>query len=550
MRLIHIHTLELQEFVEGDIPPYAILSHRWTSQELNFKEVYKKRIDKKKKGHRKLLGACKIAARYDVNYLWIDTCCIDKRSSAELSEAINSMFAWYRDAKICLAYLEDVKSGHEFEQTFKQSVWFTRSWTLQELLAPEQVEFFEGGWKYIGSKTSNASLIEATTGIPQSVLEGGRPLWEFSIAARMSWAADRTATRTEDIAYSMMGIFGINIPLLYGEGDRAFLRLQEELLRYSADITLLLWEEPEPEHRHRLLANSPDSFQGAGGKEAFPRQTYTPLTITNVGLEIESYVLRLELEVYGLLVACEKYDGYVMLLRRHRITSTTSEFRKTGIAVVNLMKATESCLRRRVKILWCERSHATEVGRYLGPFGDPNVKYGFTFEAGARFLVMPECLEYPKCSPRPRREPWAAGENQNYLTCTFENIMEPAIANLNCQIGKDQYLVIQVFFDFDSRPCALIATQRLKLDAWEASDSIKESDWKYPFRAHGVRMGQMLSDEGGNRYFLFRASQTRRSYDGCNLPDELTGQELGVRVAFVPEWTKADYGLSWTFKIT
>ena len=119
----------LEEFIEGSIPPYAILSHRWTNEELSFKDVLKKCFDPSKKGYRKLVKASEITAAYNLDYLWIDTCCIDKKSSAELSEAINSMFTWYRMAKVCIAYLGDVQAGAQFETTFQRSVWFTRSWT-------------------------------------------------------------------------------------------------------------------------------------------------------------------------------------------------------------------------------------------------------------------------------------------------------------------------------------------------------------------------------------------------------------------------------------
>ena len=139
MHLIDVRTLKLKQFIEGSIPPYAILSHRWFDEEPTFKEVLKERLDPSKKGHKKLVRACETATRYEVNYLWTDTCCIDKRSSAELSEAINSMYAWYENAKVCIAYLADVSSELGLDESFQKSVWFTRSWTLQELLAPRFV---------------------------------------------------------------------------------------------------------------------------------------------------------------------------------------------------------------------------------------------------------------------------------------------------------------------------------------------------------------------------------------------------------------------------
>ncbi|KAF2163106.1 hypothetical protein M409DRAFT_68730 [Zasmidium cellare ATCC 36951] len=239
MRLVNIHTLKLHEFVEGSIPPYAILSHRWTDEELTFKELAKDRADKDKKEYRKLLGACRVSAHYGVDYVWIDTCCIDKRSSAELSESINSMFAWYQKAKVCLAYLEDVHVGPNLDEEFRGSVWFTRSWTLQELIAPKSVHFYDHDWEHFSSKDGVIPTLFHITGVDRDVLSGSCSVRECSVGERMSWAADRHATRSEDVAYSLMGIFNVNMPLLYGEGQRAFERLQEEILRRRTGGLLL-----------------------------------------------------------------------------------------------------------------------------------------------------------------------------------------------------------------------------------------------------------------------------------------------------------------------
>lgn len=153
---------------------------------------------------------------------------------------------------ICYAYLEDVPPLVVNPDTlvpdysrFKKARWFTRGWCLQELIAPRQIEFYANDWSKIGTKDSLYGLIHDITQIPQGALLREVPLDEFSTAERMSWAARRQTTRPEDMAYSLLGIFGVNMPMLYGEGrHRAFYRLQEEILKKSEDLSLLLWTDP------------------------------------------------------------------------------------------------------------------------------------------------------------------------------------------------------------------------------------------------------------------------------------------------------------------
>ena len=175
--------------------------------------------------------------------IWIDACCIDKTSSAELSEAINSMYAWYASARVCYVYLADVSSHddhHAENSQFRQSVWFTRGWTLQELIAPFKVIFLAQDWVAIGPKRDLVDLIEEITGIAGGALLHEMSLDTFSVAQRLSWASKRETTRVEDEAYSLLGIFDINMPTLYGEGERAFRRLQEEIMQHIPDQSLFV----------------------------------------------------------------------------------------------------------------------------------------------------------------------------------------------------------------------------------------------------------------------------------------------------------------------
>jgi hypothetical protein len=273
MRLINTSSLDYEEFEPAVAPPYAILSHTWSRAELSFQDVQNDRKAGKEPEYAKLIEGCRAAARHGYSYFWIDTCCIDKTNSVELSEAINSMFRWYQQAGICLAYLFDVPPGLEVldkESQFAKSRWFTRGWTLQELLAPSEVEFLASDWTRITSKTDSSSFLADITGIPTGFLSG-IDLEVASIAMRMSWASRRITTKAEDIAYCLMGIFDIQMPLLYGEGEGgAFRRLQQEIIKDSDDQSIFAWaaddtEIPQPKTTERrvfsVLARSPAAFE-------------------------------------------------------------------------------------------------------------------------------------------------------------------------------------------------------------------------------------------------------------------------------------------------
>ncbi|KAI0644533.1 hypothetical protein C8Q79DRAFT_1120142 [Trametes meyenii] len=188
---------------------------------------------------------CHFAREHGYDWAWVDSCCIDKSSSAELSEAINSMYQWYAQVALCVAYLADV-DGNEDPRTdgsqFRTSRWWTRGWTLQELLAPTAaVLFVSKDWQPLGSRSGLATVIREVTGIEEMVLLRWIPLNDIPVARRMAWAASRVTTKVEDEAYALMGIFGVHMAINYGEGRYAFTRLQEEILRRVPDQSLLLW---------------------------------------------------------------------------------------------------------------------------------------------------------------------------------------------------------------------------------------------------------------------------------------------------------------------
>lgn len=323
MRLLNTETVELHEFFEKNIPIYAILSHRWELEEITFKDVMKRR-NLEAAGWNKVKQCCTFVRGLGLNWVWIDTCCIDKRSSAELSEAIHSMYRWYADAHVCFVYLNDVHCRSEEVQSYRlltdpvstgllnssfgkgpgeahtqpisfqteamfaDSAWFTRGWTLQELLAPEILIFVDSSWRIFGSKNTMNLLASSVTGI---VDVANVSLHNASIATKMSWAAKRECTRPEDLAYSLMGVFEVKMPLLYGEGgESAFARLQLEILEKSGDESIFAFQSTTT--RVDILAPSPSHFAHSLDIRHFqPNIPRGPYTMTNKGLEISTVLL-------------------------------------------------------------------------------------------------------------------------------------------------------------------------------------------------------------------------------------------------------------------
>ncbi|KXJ86511.1 heterokaryon incompatibility protein-domain-containing protein [Microdochium bolleyi] len=250
MFLINTTTLRLEYFIGEHIPPYSILSHRWEDEEVDHQTFKSAHRGANLKGYDKIAAACAQSLRQGIDYTWVDTCCIDKTSSAELTESINSMFAWYEKAVVCFAFLCDVNPNAQnpSDTTIESSEWLKRGWTLQELLAPRKVEFYASDWTYIATRHELAVKLSLATGIADCYLldrpageSRRRRVLKASMGERMSWAARRRTTRKEDESYCLLGLFGVNMPLIYGEGGDAFIRLQEEILRHSFDPTLLAW---------------------------------------------------------------------------------------------------------------------------------------------------------------------------------------------------------------------------------------------------------------------------------------------------------------------
>jgi hypothetical protein len=291
MRLLKINDDDEVSIVtfSREIPAYAILSHTWGSDddEVTLKDIVEG-VGSGKPGFRKIVFCGDQARSHSLAYFWVDTCCIDKSSSAELSESINSMFQWYQKAEICYAYLSDVGDpgdGRDIVDQVRTSRWFTRGWTLQELLAPPKLKFFDRDWNFIGDKLDLCPLIQEITKVNFGALNWSWTLPSYSIATRMSWVSNRITTRVEDHAYCMLGILGVHMPLLYGEGDNAFRRLQEELIKNSDDETIFAHSG-----RH-IVASSPREFSSGLDLTVLNKSESTPYSITNTGLHIRMRVL-------------------------------------------------------------------------------------------------------------------------------------------------------------------------------------------------------------------------------------------------------------------
>ncbi|KAI1310360.1 HET-domain-containing protein [Xylaria venustula] len=296
MWLINVKSKLLEEFIGLNVPKYAILSHTWEAgEEVTFQELAKEPRSGAKRGWWKIDQTCRQAEQDGLDYAWVDTCCIDKSSSAELSEAINSMFRWYQRAAVCYVYLADLLHPVEVTGTLNCR-WFTRSWTLQELIAPKHVNFYSQDWEFCFTKAEAAVQLSHITGIELAVLHHETSLATICVAQKMSWARSRQATRTEDIAYSLLGIFDINMPLLYGEEEKAFMRLQSEIINSCTDPSIFAWfddpiigqSEGAADKFTGVLAASPSSFAGCQNFSMLPFRSIPNFSISNRGINIRA----------------------------------------------------------------------------------------------------------------------------------------------------------------------------------------------------------------------------------------------------------------------
>lgn len=335
MRLLHTTEPRFGEFFEENsgFPTYAILSHRWGKDEMTYQEMQFALLSQDDRarvltpsllnaeaklqgpGYRKVLRFRALAAKHGFEWCWIDTVCIDKTSSAELSEAINSMFRWYKHASFCCAHLADVHPV-ALPAEIRASEYWCRGWTLQELLAPQEVDFFYSNWEFLMSRNKSANFIAEITAIDVNCLKDPELIFKAPIARRMTWASDRVTTRLEDEAYCLLGLCNINMPLLYGEGIRAFRRLCEEIVCTTDDVTVF-------DHSGvNMLPISPRKFGDPGlnpsqlptlPQECFRNVLYS---LTNRGLRVQNAPC-LDIEWTRKIIFFKAKHPGILILRIH-----------------------------------------------------------------------------------------------------------------------------------------------------------------------------------------------------------------------------------------
>jgi hypothetical protein len=380
MRLINVEKKKLEEFIGGNIPPYAILSHTWgaNEDEILYEDIEQGNINKSGPQLFKFEECCKQTLRDDLKYAWIDTCCIPRSDFTELGEAINSMFRWYKNAAVCYAYLADVPAGVDCSDPnskFFTSRWFTRGWTLQELLAPKEVRFYDAAWNFLGTKADMSIAIETITGIPRPVLQGWASLDTQSVAQRMSWASKRVTKRPEDIAYCLLGLFSVYLNMIYGEGaEEAFSRLQQKIMTEVRDDSILAWglnvREPAPNGLNPVLsagalARSPSDF--ANCRRIRSRQRYIgPMHSPEISGGCLSVKLQLHKEkngdLYGVLnCGPDDTDDDVVVIPLHAVLSESSEYIRPKYHRVHIRN--KKSLESSPKLIYIQKDQASGNGQ-------------------------------------------------------------------------------------------------------------------------------------------------------------------------------------------
>lgn len=474
-KLVNHREIEFKVYPDYNRTPYyAILSHRWGEDELTYQQACNVGSDGPNfnlQGHKKVMEAAVKALEYQLEWIWCDTCCIDKLSSAELSEAINSMFRWYQHSSLCIAYLFDIS-----DNLFTTSEWFTRAWTLQELIAPMKLVFLDQDWQPICSKHDRIPDIADRTRIDREVLEHGpAKLKKCSVAQRMSWAADRVASRIEDVAYSLLGLFDVNMPMLYGEREKAFIRLQEEIIRRDADQTIFAWLPPEADAESNIVANSlfapsPKTFQHCSTL-AHDIKKRKPFAINNLGLEIEVTLRPFDQESYiANLPITNSYNPWPPGLKLDSLTDTHLFYRVAAtLRPPRKIYGPHIPRSRRIIVL---REHPVKRT-------SKRPLYGFRFSDTRHNLALVNGWD--------RERTWDLGtwmpESQpNDFRFRIVQGVSASIATLTLNIEEDVFL-IQLAYDFDFNPCCRLTKLRTNLREY-----------------FGRRMGGLRLDENGTEW--------------------------------------------------
>ncbi|TLS22004.1 uncharacterized protein PpBr36_09631 [Pyricularia pennisetigena] len=387
MWLINAATLK-RENRQPESTRYATLSHTWEDGEITFQDwgvseatglgssASTPRVlladQGMSPGMIKVLETCRLAGSKGIPYVWVDTCCIDKTSSSELSEAINSMFRWYEMAEVCFAYLSDLASTPH-DQSEQEPVldrmlgcrWFTRGWTLRELIAPKLVEFYDAEWRFVGTKADPElqARLSQMTGIDCDVLQDSTNLSAVAVGRRLCWASKRQTTREEDMAYCLFGLFGIHMPLIYGEGQKAFYRLQEAILATHDDLSLFCWSSSSRERtgsedleaRTAAFAPSADYFWSCNNLALLR----SPL-ISTPSLRMTDKAVEMETRLYYFPTAPPEHQDQHATLDR-----SISYFLSLQLGIFLGVKSSSGCpgdYDSGVQVLWRHTAENTAAG--------------------------------------------------------------------------------------------------------------------------------------------------------------------------------------------
>lgn len=572
MRLLNVNTRQLEEFFGDAIPPYAILSHTWGKGEVTLQDLSREG-HQRKQGYAKIEGCCQQAIKVGLSWIWVDTCCIDKTSSAELSEAINSMFRWYEHSWVCYAYLQDVPSGTNIYQrnsAFRKSRWFTRGWTLQELLAPQLIEFYDTNWilvpytnpKYSSIENISQSitiaswllLLQEITSIPMNVIKGTDDLQSISAVCKFSWMARRNTTRVEDEAYCLLGLLNINMPLLYGEGSNAFIRLQEAVLSTSDDISLLAWGYHSPCTRNMsYLAKSPVAFLDHPTSHHFSsgRRPRIHTTVTGRGLHTELFMIPIDArnKVWLGIVGEEMYEATAIaivlqqipggdgdlftkvnscppvLIRTRNLPRLTAwTIRSKQIYIVrhfdplsNDGGAVTSTILERLLVFVQYSSRASVFEQTYSVARGPSIEVGISFipETGYSFSSSWPPVSESSLSPTQRPSFICSGPHTNVFYMIFSN-------------EKQNRFVVRLSVKYDPWRTKSLETAFCVLNAGYSHTALqhccgRKIDSKVPQFAKDMRWSSSLAarnvttDESGHVYARTQFIDHGASVEGCQL---------------------------------
>lgn len=475
MRLLNVHSGTFVKYEdERQAPRYGILSHRWQNEEISYQDVISG-CAQRREAYSKLAKFCRQCAKDELSHAWIDTCCIDQSSSAELSEAINSMFRWYQNAAKCYVYLHDYDRNSDVGSfSFLNSEWFERGWTLQELIAPNAVHFYDCNWREFGSRQQLCIEIARTTRIPIDVLHGEDPA-NYSVAQRLSWAAKRQTTRLEDQAYCLLGLFDINMPMLYGEGEKAFIRLQEEIIRHSADQSIFAWPGITTDYDRAeiydvtyqrlegLLATSPAAFEFCGdiqqSRDTVEQQSFS---ITNLGLSLEVQLWPCSIDVYEAKLLCfvKKEDAEIPISIFLRQTNQDGRYMRQafqGLLTGTPVDVGSFGRKKRISVKQGQKGSVGQVchsnimfckNPFLNSLADQDFSEGFEM-------------------------PWF---NNVYADKSAQDKSSVALIRIRGSDQKSQTMVLEFGFDFDFNPYLFTSSKSVK-DEILYPPSLENTEW-------------------------------------------------------------------------